>query len=94
MWWSTRRCVASSIETGLCSLCAAGGFDAIWLLVLEPTDLSKDQPTPLTRVEKVWEMEEFKNVSPLLATESKDQGARIENLEQVRGLKDAVLYRS
>ncbi|KAF9244904.1 ribosomal protein S5 domain 2-type protein [Melanogaster broomeanus] len=66
----------------------AGGFDAIWLLVFEPNDGTSE---PLHAVEKLWER--FPNVSPLLATESKDKGAKVEELEKVAGLWDAVKLR-
>ncbi|KAF8844695.1 Phosphomevalonate kinase [Paxillus ammoniavirescens] len=66
----------------------AGGFDAIWLLVAEPNDNTSEA---LHAVEKLWER--FPNVSPLLATESKDKGAKVEELDKVTGLNDAVKLR-
>ncbi|KIJ67899.1 hypothetical protein HYDPIDRAFT_25360 [Hydnomerulius pinastri MD-312] len=66
----------------------AGGYDAIWLLVLDPRG---DMYEPLHAVERVWER--FPNVSPLLATESQDQGAKVEKLEEVPGLSAAVQLR-
>lgn len=66
----------------------AGGYDAIWLLVLEPNDSTSEA---LSAVEKLWEG--FPNVSPLLATESKDRGAKIEDIDQVPGLRAIVQLR-
>ncbi|KAH7888589.1 ribosomal protein S5 domain 2-type protein [Phlebopus sp. FC_14] len=62
----------------------AGGFDAIWLLLFEP---SKET---LPRVEAVWSRSETLDATPLLATESKDGGVRIERLEDVPGLVDVL----
>ncbi|KAF9222526.1 Phosphomevalonate kinase [Gyrodon lividus] len=72
----------------ICGGVPAGGFDAIWLLVFEPSDGTSE---PLHAVEKLWER--YPNVSPLLATESKDKGAKVEELEKVTGLNDAVKLR-
>ncbi|KAF9029012.1 phosphomevalonate kinase [Hymenopellis radicata] len=65
----------------------AGGYDAIWLMVLDPVDSSPDQP-PTQRIEHVWS--NYSGVSPLSATESIAKGSRIENLEDIKGLKAAV----
>jgi phosphomevalonate kinase len=66
----------------------AGGYDAIWLLVFEPNDGTSE---PLNAVEKLWEG--FPNVSPLLATESKDKGAKVEDIDKVPGLRAVVQLR-
>ena len=66
----------------------AGGYDAIWLLVFEPNDGTSE---PLNAVEKLWEG--FPNVSPLLATESKDRGAKVEDINKVPGLRTVVQLR-
>jgi len=67
----------------------AGGYDAIWLLVFESSDGSTE---PLHAVEKLWEAS-FPNVSPLLATESKDGGAKVEDIDHVSGLRAVVQLR-
>lgn len=73
----------------MCPHChTAGGYDAIWLLVFEPSDGTLE---PLSAVEKLWER--FPNVSPLLATESKDRGAKVEDIDQVPGLRAVVQLR-
>ncbi|KAI9572183.1 phosphomevalonate kinase [Boletus coccyginus] len=66
----------------------AGGYDAIWLLVFEPNDGTSE---PLSAVEKLWEG--FPGVSPLLATESKDRGAKVEDIDKVPGLRAVVQLR-
>lgn len=71
----------------------AGGYDAIWLLVCDPVDCSPDQ-RPTERIEHVWSNYKGLNVSPLLASESTACGTRLENLEDVPGLKDAVAITS
>ncbi|KIY73027.1 phosphomevalonate kinase [Cylindrobasidium torrendii FP15055 ss-10] len=65
----------------------AGGFDAIWLLVLEPVDTTTDG-APVARVEETWARAEA--VSPLLASESLAKGCRVEFLDTVKGLKTAI----
>lgn len=65
----------------------AGGFDAIWLLVLEPVDITTDG-APVARVEETWAR--AKAVSPLLASESLAKGCRVESLDSVKGLKAAI----
>ncbi|KAG7449525.1 phosphomevalonate kinase [Guyanagaster necrorhizus] len=69
----------------------AGGYDAVWLLVLDPVDPSPDQP-PRLRVEHVWET--YSTVSPLSTVESLAKGARVEVLEHIKGLKEAVSQKS
>ncbi|EIW83214.1 Phosphomevalonate kinase [Coniophora puteana RWD-64-598 SS2] len=72
----------------------AGGYDAIWLLVLDPPAAADP---PVARVERAWSEYERANagvsVSPLLARESEEQGARVEALGGVPGLRDAVAAR-
>lgn len=67
----------------------AGGYDAIWLLVCDPYDCSPDQ-RPTERIERVWSNYKELDVSPLSASESTARGCRLEKLEDVPGLKDAV----
>lgn len=66
----------------------AGGYDAIWLLVFEPNDGTLE---PLSAVERLWE--KFPKVSPLLATESKDRGVKVEDIDKVPGLRAIVQLR-
>ncbi|KAF8492301.1 ribosomal protein S5 domain 2-type protein [Gautieria morchelliformis] len=67
----------------------AGGYDAIWLLVLEPQpDI---QPSPMSLVEGVWSSWRELDVSPLSAVESRERGVRIERLETVLGLKGILV---
>ena len=58
----------------------AGGYDAIWLLVV-------DQPGVVSAVEDLWEGYEEVKVCPLVARES-EGGLRVES--GVRGLKEAM----
>ncbi|TFK44704.1 phosphomevalonate kinase [Crucibulum laeve] len=67
----------------------AGGYDAIWLLVLNPVSCAPDQ-SPLERVEHIWTNYTALDVSPLSATESLARGARIENLDSIPGLREVV----
>ncbi|KAI0785604.1 ribosomal protein S5 domain 2-type protein [Abortiporus biennis] len=67
----------------------AGGYDAIWLLVFDPEDCPQTD-LPSTRVEGVWSTYKSLDVSPLLATESKDKGVRIESVDGVKGLKELL----
>lgn len=68
---------------------SAGGYDAIWLLVCDPIDCSPDQ-RPTERVEHVWSNYKDLDVSPLSTSESTISGSRLEQLEEVPGLKEAV----
>lgn len=68
---------------------AAGGYDAIWLLVTDPVDCA-EQERPLRRVEYVWSTWKDMNVTPLMAEESKAKGLAVEDLDQVPGLKEAL----
>ncbi|KAF9452402.1 Phosphomevalonate kinase [Macrolepiota fuliginosa MF-IS2] len=67
----------------------AGGYDAIWLLVCDPVDCSPDQH-PIERIEHVWSNYKDLSVSPLSASESTAGGSRLEKLEDIPGLIDAV----
>jgi phosphomevalonate kinase len=71
------------------ALQTAGGYDAIWLLVCDPIDCSPDQH-PTERVEHVWSNYKDLDVSPLSTSESTISGSRLEKLEDVPGLKEAV----
>ncbi len=73
-----------------CFFLKAGGYDAIWLLVCDPVDCSPDQ-RPTERIEHVWSNYRDLDVSPLSASESIAGGSRLEKLEDVPGLQDAVL---
>lgn len=63
----------------------------MYILVLVPKDSSpEDSETPADRVERVWRGWTEMDVSPLAAGESREKGARLENLEDVKGLKRAL----
>ncbi|KIJ39909.1 hypothetical protein M422DRAFT_257232 [Sphaerobolus stellatus SS14] len=66
----------------------AGGYDAIWLLVLE-TQSSTDQ-SPIDSLQELWSTWTELSVSPLTAVESRGGGVRLEQLDVVPGL-EAVL---
>ncbi|EJD42763.1 phosphomevalonate kinase [Auricularia subglabra TFB-10046 SS5] len=61
----------------------AGGYDAIWVLVLEPP---AEPQAPASRVEELWLKWKEVDVSPLLTGESVERGARVEKLDEIRGL--------
>lgn len=66
----------------------AGGYDAIWLLVI---DLGHPAPrSPVSAVEQVWQDWKEMNVSPLTAQESDVRGMRVEEFDKVPGLLKAV----
>ncbi|KAJ8076459.1 phosphomevalonate kinase [Marasmius tenuissimus] len=67
----------------------AGGYDAIWLLVCAPEDRNPD-PWPFEKIDYFWANYKGVNVSPLSAVESKAKGVRLENLDEIEGLKEAV----
>ncbi|KAG1737636.1 ribosomal protein S5 domain 2-type protein [Suillus lakei] len=67
----------------------AGGFDAIWLLICSPPGLPDDQQA-LRRVESVWSTFDESNVTPLLAQESVAKGARVVQLDEIPGLREAI----
>ncbi|KAJ7783191.1 phosphomevalonate kinase [Mycena metata] len=69
----------------------AGGYDALWLLVCEPTDLSPNQ-RPVEIVENVWSTYTELDVSPLSVVESLAKGARIEQLDMIPGLRNAIAH--
>jgi len=66
----------------------AGGYDAIWLFVLE-TQSSTDQ-SPIDSLQELWSTWTELSVSPLTAVESRGGGVRLEQLDVVPGL-EAVL---
>ncbi|KAG2368319.1 hypothetical protein BDR07DRAFT_1457325 [Suillus spraguei] len=70
----------------------AGGYDAIWLLICNPPNLP-DEQQPLRRVESVWSTFDESNVTPLLAQESVAKGARVVQLDEIPGLREAVQRR-
>ncbi|KAK7057180.1 Phosphomevalonate kinase [Favolaschia claudopus] len=68
----------------------AGGYDALWLLVCDPTaDISPNQ-RPVEIVENVWNIYKELDVSPLSAVESLAKGARVEDLDSIPGLRNAI----
>ncbi|KAH7339541.1 phosphomevalonate kinase [Rhizoctonia solani] len=67
----------------------AGGYDAIWLLVLQPQDKTL-AASVVSSVEKLWQDWTGMSVSPLLTTESLERGARKESLQDVPGLEAAL----
>ncbi|KAH8119586.1 Phosphomevalonate kinase [Phellopilus nigrolimitatus] len=72
----------------------AGGYDAVWVLVLDPGASSNaaniTEETPLRRVENVWAGWSALDVSPLSATESFARGLRRERVQDVPGLEEAL----
>ncbi|EPS94393.1 hypothetical protein FOMPIDRAFT_62407, partial [Fomitopsis schrenkii] len=67
----------------------AGGYDAIWLLVLDPV-ICPPHELPSSRIEGVWAEYKGMDVSPLSASESAAKGVRLEEVVGVKGLKDLV----
>ncbi|KDQ21739.1 hypothetical protein BOTBODRAFT_168955 [Botryobasidium botryosum FD-172 SS1] len=63
----------------------AGGYDAVYVLVLAPPEAGAQ--TPADRVEQVWQGWKELDVSPLAAEESREKGVRLEQLSDVKGLK-------
>lgn len=55
--------------------------------MLEPKNTTE---LPLLHVEQVWHEFEQRKVTPLLATESREKGVRVEQFDLVQGLKQAV----
>jgi phosphomevalonate kinase len=70
------------------NLVIAGGYDAIWLLVIDPGEESGVSPASL--VEKVWLGWQEMTVTPLMAEESNKRGIQLEDFNAVPGLQDAV----
>lgn len=66
----------------------AGGYDAIWLLVLEGQ--SGDGKSPSDLVQDTWSSWTELSVSPLSAVESRGGGVRLEELAAVSGLQDIL----
>jgi len=64
---------------------AAGGFDAIWVLVIDLP--STPLPTPADQVEKVWVGWKETSVCPLSARAEKMGGLKIESVGSVKGLE-------
>ena len=67
----------------------AGGFDAIWVLVLDPV-VAEERDKPMHRVENVWATWTDGSVTPLSATESFDKGVRVEDIDRIPGLNDVI----
>jgi phosphomevalonate kinase len=70
-------------------LLLAGGYDAIWILVFDPSGCPPED-LPSSRVESLWAGWKTLDVSPLSASESSAKGVRAEKLEDVPGLKGIV----
>jgi len=70
----------------------AGGYDALWLLVCDPVDSVSPNQRPVEVVENVWSTYKELDVSPLSAVESMARGARIEQLDMIPGLRNAVAH--
>jgi phosphomevalonate kinase len=60
----------------------AGGYDALWVLVLGDA--------PAAAVERTWAGWTEMRVAPLLAGEAVEAGCRVEDVSVVRGLKEAI----
>ncbi|CCM01462.1 uncharacterized protein FIBRA_03516 [Fibroporia radiculosa] len=67
----------------------AGGYDAIWLLVLDPLNCPPAE-LPSSRVERAWTNWKGLDVSPLSASESVAKGVRLEEAAQVPGLQALI----
>ncbi|KAF7792390.1 hypothetical protein EIP86_003427 [Pleurotus ostreatoroseus] len=67
----------------------AGGYDALWLLVFDPVDCPPTE-LPAHRVEALWGAWTGLRVSPLSAVESTGRGVRVEDIDGVPGLKEAI----
>ncbi|KAJ3768665.1 phosphomevalonate kinase [Lentinula raphanica] len=67
----------------------AGGYDAVWVLMCEPEQCRPDQ-WPRERVEHLWSHYTELKVTPLSAVESMAKGARLENIDEIVGLKNAM----
>lgn len=63
----------------------AGGFDAVWVLVVDPPVINAPMPSPSELVERTWITSKDIDVSPLSASESLDKGARLEKVADVKG---------
>jgi phosphomevalonate kinase len=61
----------------------------VWLLVCDPVDCTPDL-RPSERVERFWDTYKELDVSPLSATESVARGSRLEDVDAIPGLRDAV----
>ncbi|KAF7361881.1 Phosphomevalonate kinase [Mycena venus] len=70
----------------------AGGYDALWLLVCEPVNAQSSHQRPVEIIENVWSTYKELDVSPLSAVESMAKGARIEQLDMIPGLRNAVAH--
>lgn len=82
----TRLLDASQARPGVLAggVPGAGGYDAIWLFVLDGTEGVTDA------VEAVWAAWTEMDVCPLAAAESRRGGLIVEDLDNVPGLRAAV----
>jgi phosphomevalonate kinase len=83
------ECAASLFAVSFDGVAAAGGYDAIWLLVTDPLNCDEHE-RPLRRVEYVWKSWKDMSVTPLATTEGVTKGAAVEDVESVPGLKEAI----
>jgi phosphomevalonate kinase len=67
----------------------AGGYDALWLLVLVPAGAGAGA-APAEAAERLWAGWKGLDVSPLGAEESIAAGCRLEDVETVPGLAAAI----
>ncbi|KAJ6499288.1 phosphomevalonate kinase [Mycena sanguinolenta] len=70
----------------------AGGYDALWLLVCDPVEVSSPNQRPVEIVPEVWRTYQDLDVSPLSAMESMAKGARIEQIDMIPGLRNAIAH--
>jgi phosphomevalonate kinase len=70
----------------------AGGFDAIWVLVIDLPSISPaaSASSPAEGVEKVWLSWKEMSVCPLSARAELAGGLRIEEVKAVEGLESAL----
>jgi phosphomevalonate kinase len=61
----------------------AGGYDALWLLVVDAGDV-------INRIEGIWQRYTRMNVSPLMANESREKGVRVEDANAIEGLAETI----
>lgn len=67
----------------------AGGYDAIWLLVIDTKSEGMASAVG-ANVEALWGGWKEMNVSPLGAAESRTGGVRVEAVDVVPGLREAL----
>jgi hypothetical protein len=70
----------------------AGGYDALWVLVVDVPGLSL--PSPAQKIDLLWQSWDAMSLCPLNARAEPSGGLKIETVEEIAGLESLILRKS